>query len=112
MTNTSIAIVYFAFMVVTLVFFLITYTGSNRKRPVAKAYLFIAVMMLCWEACEILYCLTQNAALARYLYDLKIPFVTLAATSTLPFTLYFYRLDRYLTKIAYIMPTEETKINA
>ncbi|MDL2259244.1 diguanylate cyclase [Eubacteriales bacterium OttesenSCG-928-K08] len=103
MTNTSIAIVYFAFMVVTLVFFLITYTGSNRKRPVAKAYLFIAVMMLCWEACEILYCLTQNAALARYLYDLKIPFVTLAATSTLPFTLYFYRLDRYLTKIAYIL---------
>ena len=103
MTNTSIAIIYFAFLVITLVFFLITYTGSNRKRPVAKAYLFIAVMMLCWEACEIFYCLTQNAVLARYLYDLKIPFVTLAATSTLPFTLYFYRLDRHLNKTTYIL---------
>ncbi|MDL2274231.1 diguanylate cyclase [Oscillospiraceae bacterium OttesenSCG-928-G22] len=102
MTNTAIAIVYFAFFIVTAVFFLITYTGGNRKRPVAKVYLFIAAMMLCWEACEILYCLTQNASLARYLYDLKIPFVTLAATSTLPFTLYFYRLDRHLTKATYI----------
>ncbi|MDL2294280.1 diguanylate cyclase [Ruminococcaceae bacterium OttesenSCG-928-D13] len=103
MTNMAVAIIYFAIMIVTAVFFLITYTGGNRKRPVARAFLFIAVMMLCWVVCEILYHLTQNAMIARVLYDLKIPFVTLAATSTVPFVLYFYGLDRYLSKTAYIL---------
>ena len=87
MTNMTVAVLYTAIMVVSIVFFLITYTGGNRKRPVAKAYLFIAIMLIGWEACEILYHITQNNILARLLYDWKIPFVTLAATSTIPFTM-------------------------
>ncbi|MDL2219760.1 diguanylate cyclase [Ruminococcaceae bacterium OttesenSCG-928-O06] len=99
----AVAIIYFAIMIVTAVFFLITYTGGNRKRPVARAFLFIAIMILGWVACEILYHLTQDATMARLLYDFKIPFVTLAATSTVPFVLYFYGLDRYLNKMTYTL---------
>lgn len=103
MTNMTVAVLYTAIMVVSIVFFLITYTGGNRKRPVAKAYLFIAIMLIGWEACEILYHITQNNILARLLYDWKIPFVTLAATSTIPFTMYFYHMDRYLNKLTYAL---------
>ncbi|WP_258106936.1 diguanylate cyclase domain-containing protein [Christensenella minuta] len=103
MTNMAIAIIYIAIMIVTGVFFLITYTGGNRKRPVAKAYLFIAIMMLGWLVCEILFSLTQNSTLARLLYDWKLPFVALSVTTTIPFTMYFYHLDRYLNKATYIL---------
>ncbi|MGF6989937.1 diguanylate cyclase (GGDEF)-like protein [Lachnospiraceae bacterium PM6-15] len=103
MTNMAVAIVYVAILIVIIVFFMVTYTGGNRKRPVAKAFLFMAVMSVCWVACEILYHLTQNATVARLLYDYKIPFVTLAATSTVPFVFYFYGLNRRLNRMTYVL---------
>ncbi len=96
-------ITYASITLIFLISIFIIWNGSNRKMLPVKFLLALSGCILCWTLCYILYYLTDNAGLARILYDVKIPFVALSTLFTFCFTLSFFKLEKRVHKAVWIL---------
>ncbi|MDL2236322.1 diguanylate cyclase [Christensenellaceae bacterium OttesenSCG-928-K19] len=97
MTNTAVLIIYIPIVMITFIAFFIALSG-DRKKPAIRCLLFLMGMILFWEATVLGFYLTDDLSAARFLFDAKLPFVSLASLALLLFTLYFFKLEKRLTK--------------
>ena len=94
MTNIQVTMVYGPMLVMVIslmVLAAIKHIGKN----LAFNFFFYAFMVLCWLFNELTYFNTQDIQLARFLYDMKLPFVAFTALGVLMYVLRFYGLEGY-----------------
>lgn len=96
-SNAAILVLMIALAIIASVFFFVTLIG-NRGQRINRVYLVLCGTLLGWLLCEIIFFSTRNDFIARYVYDLKIPFVAFTSAAIPPYVLLFYRKEKYLTR--------------
>lgn len=61
--------------------------------------LFITTMLIGWLVCEILFLVSPDMAVARFFFDLKLPFVSLEALAWFFYVIRFYGRENYFPPV-------------
>ncbi|MDL2220917.1 diguanylate cyclase [Eubacteriales bacterium OttesenSCG-928-N14] len=97
MTNLTVITIYLPLVAMSLV---IIALGLSRDKHLllTRNLIYLNVCVLCWLVSAIAYFATPSFTLSRFLYDVKLPFISLAALQVFEYVMRFYSMDHYLGK--------------
>lgn len=91
MTN-SVAIILLSLVFVLTLGITVMAIIREREYRIFKKFVLLTCCLLCWQMSNIVFFLAKSDFAARYLFDLKIPFVAFSVIALFAFTLDFYRV--------------------
>ena len=89
MTNLTVVSLYFPVLLITLAICCIA-AIRDRRNPVVKPFVVLCLSTLGWQVSIIAFYLTDDASLARWLFDVKLVFVAFTPVALFNFVLRFY----------------------
>ncbi|QQO08818.1 histidine kinase N-terminal 7TM domain-containing diguanylate cyclase [Breznakiella homolactica] len=89
--------VYTVLALCSLVLIFLTLHKKDRSR-MDRDLIFVTAVILCWLVSAIAFFSTRDAALARFLFDLKLPFVALTVLAWFLYIVRFYGLTSYFPR--------------
>lgn len=99
MTNMFVVILYVILLIASSLVIILTLRKSERG-PLDTILILIASVLIGWEFFEIVFYATPDPMIARYVFDLKLPFVALGSLSWFLFAINFYGIERNFDKPA------------
>jgi diguanylate cyclase (GGDEF)-like protein len=97
LTNQTVLLVYFPMLVISAIL-LVSVMRHDKKRSLIRYSLAFYICLVGWIIGEMLYYTLTDPALLRYVYDLKLIFVSFNAVATFMTVAAFYRLKRSIPR--------------
>lgn len=92
----EIPIVVYSLLALACSLVLILTLRKKNRRKLDTNLIFVAAMLLLWQLNELFYYLSTDFAMARFFFDMKLPFVALVSLSWFLYIIRFYGLDSYI----------------
>jgi diguanylate cyclase (GGDEF)-like protein len=97
LTNKTVLLVYFPLLIVSVIL-LVSVIRRDKKQSLIRHSLAFYICLVGWIVGEMLYYTLKDPALLRYVYDLKLIFVSFNAVATFMTVAAFYRLKRSIPR--------------
>ncbi|MCP1102796.1 diguanylate cyclase (GGDEF)-like protein [Aequitasia blattaphilus] len=96
---TNITGIIFYMIMVFLIFMILLLNALKRSRSKLDGhFIFVGIMLTLWASTRVLFFVSIDFGVSKFLYDLDLPFVALTALGWFSYIMRFYGLDSYLSK--------------